>query len=769
MDGIADVAMDLLIGLGRGVGLLALVSVAYTYVIRHLPAGWPERTLAFGLLFGLGAVASMAMPMVLAPGILIDARSVLLGLAGPFGGPAAAAVAGTLTGAFRLWQGGDGMLAGLAGIVLGTLTGVGFAWALRRQGARLGTPELLLLGAVVGPMNLAGIALLPSWALIGQVVANAAAPLLATSLLGILFLGTLMLHERARLDVETALAESERRFRTVFSGVRDVVFKTDRAGAWSLLNPAWADVTGFPVDECVGRSLLDYVHPEDRAKAEALFEALTSGWLQHSRQEVRLRTRDGRFRWTEMSARRADAADGPEAGMSGILKDITQRKDAELALRESRRRFQEITSVLTEGVYVVNEQDIVEYVNPAAEEMLGWRLEELLGRNAHETFHHTRRDGTPFPAAECPVHQAIAAGTRFTVHEDYFVRKDGSCLPVALAAAPLVRDGKVCGAVAAFHEISERLRQQQVLRESEERFRLLFNSSLDAVFVFHLTDDGTPTPFVEVNDVACERLGFVREELLTRSIIDICDPEGAVEVPRMLAEIRQHGYGMFENVHVAADGHRIPVETSARLFQHQGHAAVIAISRDITERKRAEERIHRLAHYDVLTDLPNRRLLMDRLDRAVALAARHRRQVAVLMLDLDGFKPVNDTYGHDVGDDLLKEVARRLESSVRRADTIARLGGDEFVLVLSEIGSVEDAETVAGKVISVINEPVDLAGTAIHVGASIGIAIFPEDGESPPTLMKAADQAMYRAKANGRNQYTVCACTPALDPAWIKE
>lgn len=745
--------MDLLMGLGRSVGLLAVVSIAYTHVIRRSPAGRPERTIALGLLFSAGALVAMLTPAEVAPGVLIDARSVLIGLAAPFGGPAAALVAGALAGAFRLWLGGAGAAGGLLGIAATTVIAIAFERSLHRRGTPLTARGLLLLGVLVGPANLSGLLLLGDWQLIGSIMAAAAAPLLATSLFGILFLGTLMLHERERLAMAEALAESEGRYRTVFGGVRDVVFKADRAGAWTLLNPAWSDLTGLPVEETLGTQVVDAVHPDDQEKTEALVEALFAGWVQHAKQEVRIGSRDGGWRWTEMSVRRAEGADGSGIGMSGTLKDITERRDAEQALRDSRRRFQDITAVLTEGVYVVNEHDIIEYVNPAAEEMLGWRHDELLGRNAHETFHHIHADGTAFPAAECPVHRTIAAGQRFSTHHDHFVRRDGSWLPVALAAAPLIRDGRVYGAVAAFHEISERLRQQQILRESEERYRLLFNSSLDSVFVYHLADDGTPSAFVDVNDVACERLGYTREELLGLTPADISDPDGVADIPRVIADIMRTGSGLFERVHVAADGRHIPVETSARLLRHKGRTAVIAISRDITERKRAEERIHRLAHYDALTDLPNRRLLMDRLDRAVALAARHGRTVAVLMLDLDAFKPVNDTFGHDVGDELLVVIARRLDSAVRRADTIARLGGDEFVVVLSEVGSLTDAEMVASKVIAVINEPVDLAGTALHVGASIGIALFPDDGVDPGTLMKAADQAMYRAKANGRNQY----------------
>jgi len=749
MGGSTHAILDLLLGLARSVGLLAVVSIAYTYAVRNTAAEQRLCTLLLGLLFGVGAVVAMLMPVELEPGVFIDARCVLLGVAAPFGGPGAALIAGGIAGAFRIWQGGAGMLAGLAGMALTVAAGIAFDRVLHRRGGNLGTRELLLLGVVIGPLNLSGALLLPSWTLVSTVLTYAAAPLLLAALVGILFLGTLMLHERQRFEMERELAESERRFRMVFGGVRDVVFKTDGDGCWSLLNPAWTEITGLPVEECLGRSFLDYVHPDDVGKAEALFEALSAGWLQHTRQEVRYRTGKGGYRWTEMSARRV------AGGMSGTLKDITQRKDAEAALRESRRRFQEITSVLTEGLYSVDENGLIQYVNPAAETMLGWRREELIGREAHATFHHTHPDGTPFPLSECSVHRAIGTGRRVTVHEDHFVRKDGSFLPIALAAAPIVRDGKVRGAVAAFHEISERLRQQQVLRESEESYRVLFNSSNDAIFVHHIGADGVPTRFIAVNDVACERLGYTREELLEMAPGDIDDPDSARNDAEVLARIQVAGFATFERVHVTRDGRRIPVEINARRFLHKGEPAMIALARDITERKRAEERIYRLAHYDALTDLPNRRLLMDRLDRALALARRHGRQLAVLMLDLDGFKPVNDTYGHDAGDELLEVVARRLESSVRRADTIARLGGDEFVVVLTEIASVDDAELVAGKIIAIVNEPVALDGREVHVGASIGIAAFPHDGDDAPALMKAADEAMYRAKAGGRNRYAL--------------
>ncbi|HYD67464.1 PAS domain S-box protein [Azospirillum sp.] len=759
MNWLVSESVDLLMTLGRSVGLLAVVSVAYIHLIRRLPPGAAVRHGAMGLLFGAAAVTSMADPIVLAPGINMDARSVLLALAGPFGDWAAAVVAGAMAMLFRLWQGGVGAIAGIASITATTLAGIAFALLAARLGWRMQARALLGLGAVIGPINLAGVFLLPTPELIGRVLAEGAPSLVAIGVLGTLFLGTLLEHERERLEAQRALGESERRFRMVFDNVRDVVFKTDRQGNWQLLNPAWEEVTGFPAAEALGACFLDYVHPDDREKAAAFLDALTAGWLQHGRHAIRFRSRGGGWRWTEMSARPLLPGDGGlPTGISGTLKDITARREAEAALRESRRRFQEITSVLTEGVYVVDLDDRVEYVNPAAERMLGWRQDELKGRNAHATFHHSRPDGAPYPADDCAVVQALRGGKPCTTHVDHLLRKDGAWLPVALAAAPIVRDGVVCGAVAAFHEITERLRQEQVLRESEERYRLLFNSSMDAIMVNRLLPDGGPGRFVEVNDVACERLGYTRDELLSRAPPDIDDPESAKDEPRVVAALRDTGHAVFERVHVARDGRRIPVEIAARRFLHAGQPAVVALVRDITERKRAEERIYHLAHYDALTDLPNRRLLMDRLDRALALAARHGRMVAVLMLDLDGFKPVNDRYGHEVGDELLTVIARRLETAVRRADTLARLGGDEFVVVLSEVKTVADAELVAGKVIAAINEPVAMRVGTIHVGASVGIGLYPADGSDAASVMRAADRAMYRAKADGRNQYAL----PAL-------
>ncbi len=171
------------------------------------------------------------------------------------------------------------------------------------------------------------------------------------------------------------------------------------------------------------------------------------------------------------------------------------------------------------------------------------------------------------------------------------------------------------------------------------------------------------------------------------------------------------------------------------------------------ERKRLEENIKRMAHHDALTNLPNRALLDDRLVVALAHARRNKEMLAVLYLDLDGFKAVNDTHGHTIGDQLLKDVAKRLTNLLRDEDTVARMGGDEFTLLLTEIKQKEDAAKVANKILNAMKEPVALDTYTLNITTSVGIALYPSDGEDAETLLRNADTAMYKVKENGRNAY----------------
>ena len=421
------------------------------------------------------------------------------------------------------------------------------------------------------------------------------------------------------------------------------------------------------------------------------------------------------------------------------------------AVFENEMRLREITAHLGEGLYVSDEHGIITFINPEAAQLLGWAEKELVGKDEHNIFHRMTPDGISIPTTACPVHQAIITGQAHRAFNDWFVRKDGTFVPVSVTASPIIRNGEIAGAVAAFRDITQRLDAEKVLRESEERFRSAMNHAPIGMAIVSL--EGR---FMQVNHALCDIVGYEAEELARLTYNDITHPDdleaGPANAQRLLnGEI---GFLQIEKRYIHKDGQIVWVQVTTSAIGDSLGKPLYFISQieNITERKRAQKEISLLAYYDTLTGLPNRRLLLDRLNQSIAKARRYQRSVAVMFMDLDKFKKINDTLGHDIGDELLKVVAARLNACVRSEDTVSRQGGDEFI-VLTEINIPQDAALVAEKILKAMSEPVSVSGHAMHVTASIGIAIFPANAENAQELMKKADSAMYSAKKAGRNRY----------------
>jgi diguanylate cyclase (GGDEF)-like protein/PAS domain S-box-containing protein len=309
-------------------------------------------------------------------------------------------------------------------------------------------------------------------------------------------------------------------------------------------------------------------------------------------------------------------------------------------------------------------------------------------------------------------------------------------------------DGKPFQYVAIRTDVTERKRAEEALQRSEQQWHDLMDHAADAIFV----SDHEGRHYLEVNRAACEMLGYTHEEFLGMGIGDLLHPEDIKCEPVKFSEMYAGHTIHTLRRHRHKDGRYIPVELSARMLPDGRLQAVV---RDITERKRAEERIQQFAFYDVLTGLPNRRLLMDRLHQALAVSARSEQHGAVMFLDMDHFKTLNDTKGHDVGDMLLIEVAKRLQDCVRDVDTVARLGGDEFVVLLEALSSEEiEAATAAGlvmeKIRTALSQPYQFHEYEYCTTASIGVSMFCGNQQSVNDLLKCADQAMYSAKMAGR-------------------
>jgi diguanylate cyclase (GGDEF)-like protein/PAS domain S-box-containing protein len=288
-----------------------------------------------------------------------------------------------------------------------------------------------------------------------------------------------------------------------------------------------------------------------------------------------------------------------------------------------------------------------------------------------------------------------------------------------------------------------------LLRESEARFRALADTAPCAIFIYQDGRVVYANPFLEA------MTGYSRPELESMSFWDMVHADFRERVrERTLAGPLPEGANRSYEVKVLRkDGQEVWVSLAASPVEHGGKPAALAIAFDITERKRTEQRVRNLAYHDSLTGLPNRRLFNDRLTVALAQSHRHGQPLAVLFLDLDHFKLINDSFGHALGDRLLQRAALRLMGCVREGDTVARLGGDEFILLLPGLGRPEDVGRVADKVLEALRQPFPLDHRDLLVSASMGVSVYPDDGTDVDTLVSNADMAMYRAKEKGRDNF----------------
>ena len=316
---------------------------------------------------------------------------------------------------------------------------------------------------------------------------------------------------------------------------------------------------------------------------------------------------------------------------------------------------------------------------------------------------------------------------------------------------PSERDIQLISESAALAEIViERSHAIEALKRSEERHRLLADHATDVIWT--MDPNGH---FTYISPSAEKLTGFSVTELMQQQMQQLVTPDSYAQVKLQMkkaAKALQDGESYPEYVgeveQVCKDGRRVwsEVKVSGMYDATGAFVGILGVSRDLTERRKIEERMRYMAQHDTLTGLPNRTLFADRLHKALQYAVRHQKTLALMLLDLNKFKPVNDTHGHAVGDLLLQQVAERLQHAVRSSDTVARIGGDEFIILLPQVDELQHATTVADKIQQALAQPFDVHGLEIQIGCSIGLACYPQDGETDLALSKVADQRMYQQK-----------------------
>lgn len=306
------------------------------------------------------------------------------------------------------------------------------------------------------------------------------------------------------------------------------------------------------------------------------------------------------------------------------------------------------------------------------------------------------------------------------------------------------------GYVCMLKNITYQKIKEDKLLETEERYRAVLMQNTECIFLA----DKEARVILEANQAMGRMLGYSQEELPGLSLSDFMDTEDKDIFDRINKILMERNFFITEHKYRRKDGSAVDVEIRVNEISYQDNKIYCVTSRDIASRKLAEEQLTYTATHDPLTGMVNRLLLYERLEMQLAIARRQNTKFALLYIDIDNFKEINDTLGHNVGDQLLRAVGVRLKSHLRRqGDTLARMGGDEYMFILSEIALPVDAEHIAEKILQSLRLPFILDGINHHISASIGISIYPEDGSNNDVLIKAADLAMYKVKTGGRNDF----------------
>lgn len=562
--------------------------------------------------------------------------------------------------------------------------------------------------------------------------------------LGLAALFALLALHIYRLKHRTALSEA--RYRGVYEAAPIAFLVMDRQYRVTDWNRRAETTFGWTREQAIGRSVFDFlVPPSDQDSVRQIIDQTLAGNTHVCSTNANL-TADGRHVLCEWHNTPMHNHQGIVCGVMSLAVDITARHELETRLTQSEQRFRLLAENAWDVIWTMDMQGHFTYVSPSVERLRGYTVEEVLHQSLPEAL-------TPESA------QRAHEGFQYLIEHGELARrrweleqpcKDGSTVWTDLILS-LIHDeaGQITGLLGITRDITE----QKRIREMLHTRGVALDAAADAVMIINPLRRIT-----YVNPAFTQMTGYMSEDVLGHDPSLLHSP---AQDPRVYDELwetvnngqvwrgqlinrRKNGTDYIESLSIS------PVwDEDGRIIN------LVAIKHDISHQKALEDRLERLAHYDSLTGLPNRILFFDRLDRLYQLVRRDQRALGLLYIDLDGFKQINDTQGHDAGDLALKEVARRLLTCVRESDTVCRMGGDEFTVLISSVDGNLCAETVARKIVDTLSEPFEINGLRQTLAASIGISLLPGDAQNTDELLQHADQAMYQVKSHGKNTWRV--------------
>ncbi|WP_206922834.1 PAS domain S-box protein [Alicyclobacillus suci] len=538
-------------------------------------------------------------------------------------------------------------------------------------------------------------------------------------------------------QIEASLRESEERYRKVVE-LSPKGILVHQQGTVVYANP-FARRT-LQSEQLVGRDILSFFHPDYREVSRDRFFHSEVGQELPFIETVMIRD-DGKRIDVEIGGVHI-LRDGEPAVLS-IFRDVTDRKQAEQKLSESEKRYRRLVE-LSPIAMLVHRDGLIQYANRSCTKLLGAAsADELLQQPILDFSPPAYRD-----AVERRIRELDGTGISIDPTEEQVVRRDKTVIDVEVTGVSIQYEGQPAY-LMMIQDITREKQAEEALRESEEKYRLIAESMTDLVTVL---DETGVVKYASPSHESV--LGIPPETYEGQLAFDVVHPGDVERVKQSFKQMVSTRATMTLEVQLKRFTNGwLWVEASGKpVFDERGNLLhFVIVSRDVTERKVYEKKLEHLAFHDPLTGLPNRRMFRDKFRQALEEAERHERKMAVMYMDIDKFKSINDALGHEVGDELLKQFAQRVQACLRPCDTLARQGGDEFTILLPTITLEVDAVSIAKRIFAAIQEPWKIAGQVFHTTSSVGIAFYPMDGHTRHELLRHADEALYDAKRDGRN------------------
>lgn len=734
-----------LLALTHNAALLLAMIFIYDMATSHGRSVFDQLWKVFtGITVGLIGIIIMLTPWEFAPGIIFDTRSVLLGISGLFFGPIPTVIAMGMTATLRLFQGGEAAITGVSVIIASGALGIAWHYYRRRPFSELSAHEIYLFGLIVHGVMLALMFTLP-WDVALQVLSNITFPVMLIYPLITVAMGMLFVRRLQRDQTVKALKESEFLFRSQFDLGNIGIAITHPETNWLRANPRLCDMLGYSEKELVQMTWKELTHPDDLLLDLAQFDRMMASEIDGYSLDKRFIRKDGGIVYVHMTIACYRVDGHVQFAIAGML-DTSESKHTEAKLRAKKDQLISVLAGSELGFWDWDIEANTVQRNARWAEILGYSYEDI---EADSTLWLNNIHPDDRPAAWQSLTDHLEGRSSQHKVEYRMLTKQGDYKWI-LDCAKIVnfsQDGRPLRVCGTHTDITER----KLAEESMQLASMVYQNSSEAMVV---TDSNGE--IITTNPAFTDITGYSLDEIKERNpklLVSRHQDKDVFKTMLHALNTTGHWQGEIQNRRKNGETYMALLTINSILNSDGSIQRRVAQFSDITDKKKSDEIIWTQANFDSLTGLPNRHMFLNQLEQEKKKAHRADRPMALLFLDLDRFKEVNDTLGHDMGDLLLKDVAQRLQNCVGDTDTVSRLGGDEFTVILGELESSHSAERVAQEILYQFSEPFLLGVETIYISPSIGITLYPYDGTQSTTLLKNADQAMYAAKEQGRNRY----------------